>query len=199
MRQVGALTSVVDLEGTNVNTGDTILDRMEIIRANQSELPVSVTCIAGEFGIRVFKSSGWPDKLSGLIRKNQGRYEIFVNGQHPLVRRRFTIAHELAHFILHRDEIGNGITDDVLYRSGLSNKMEKEANQLAADILMPWKLLDPILDSGESDIRELADMFKVSPSTMSIRLGVPYEGFGEKPPSAELTERQGEEGDHGQA
>ena len=188
MRQVDALTSMVDLEGTNVNTGDTILDRMEIIRANQSELPVSVTRIAREFGIRVFKSSGWPDKLSGLIRKNQERYEIFVNGQHPLVRRRFTIAHELAHFILHRDEIGNGITDDVLYRSGLSNKMEKEANQLAADILMPWKLLDPILDSGESDIRELADMFKVSPSTMSIRLGVPYEGFGERPPSAELTE-----------
>ena len=171
-----------------MNTGDTILDRMEIIRANQSELPVSVTRIAREFGIRVFKSSGWPDKLSGLIRKNQGKYEIFVNGQHPLVRRRFTIAHELAHFILHRDEIGNGITDDVLYRSGLSNKMEKEANQLAADILMPWKLLDPILDSGESDIRKLADMFKVSPSTMSIRLGVPYEGFGERPPSAEVTE-----------
>lgn len=188
MRQVDALTSMVDLEGTNMNTGDTILDRMEIIRANQSELPVSVTRIAREFGIRVFKSSGWPDKLSGLIRKNQGKYEIFVNGQHPLVRRRFTIAHELAHFILHRDEIGNGITDDVLYRSGLSNKMEKEANQLAADILMPWKLLDPILDSGESDIRKLADMFKVSPSTMSIRLGVPYEGFGERPPSAEVTE-----------
>ena len=188
MRQVDALMSMVDLEGTNVNTGDTILDRMEIIRANQSELPVSVTRIAGEFGIRVFKSSGWPEKLSGLIRKNQEKYEIFVNGQHPLVRRRFTIAHELAHFILHRDEIGNGITDDVLYRSGLSNKMEKEANQLAADILMPWKLLDPILDSGESDIRELAGMFKVSPSTMSIRLGVPYEGCGERPPSAELTE-----------
>lgn len=187
MRQVDALTSIVDLEGTNVNTGDTILDRMEIIRANQSELPVSVTRIAREFGIRVFKSSGWPKKLSGLIRKNQGKYEIFVNGQHPLVRRRFTIAHELAHFILHRDEIGNGITDDVLYRSGLSNKMEKEANQLAADILIPWKLLDPILDSGESDIRELAGMFKVSPSTMSIRLGVPYEGFGERPPSGKKT------------
>lgn len=188
MRQVDALTLMVDLEGTNVNTGDTILDRMEIIRANQSELPVSVTRIAREFGIRVFKSSGWPHKLSGLIRKNQGKYEIFVNGQHRLARRRFTIAHELAHFILHRDEIGNGITDDALYRSGLSNTMEKEANQLAADILMPWKLLDPILDSGESDIRKLADMFKVSPSTMSIRLGVPYEGFGERPPSAEVTE-----------
>lgn len=104
MRQVGALTSMFDLEGTNVNTGDTILDRMEIIRANQSELPVSVTRIAREFGIRVFKSSGWPDKLSGLIRKNHGKYEIFVNGQHPLARRRFTIAHELAHFILHRDD-----------------------------------------------------------------------------------------------
>ena len=189
MRQVDALTSMVNLEGTNVNTGDTILDRMEIIRANQSELPVSVTRIAKEFGIHVFKSSGWPDKLSGLIRKNQEKYEIFVNGQHPLVRRRFTIAHELAHFILHRDEIGNGITDDVLYRSGLSNKMEKEANQLAADILMPWKLLDPILDSGESDICKLANMFEVSPSTMSIRLGVPYEGLGERPPSAEATER----------
>ena len=47
----------------------------------------------------------------------------------------------------------------------MGNDIE-EANQLAADILMPWKLLDPILDSGQSDICELADMFKVSPKSL---------------------------------
>lgn len=85
------------------------------------------------------------------------------------------VAHEVAHHVLHLDSIGDGITDDALYKSGLSNRQEAQANRLAADILMPWKLLDPLLDNGEANITELADIFLVSKSAMSIRLGVPYE------------------------
>jgi predicted transcriptional regulator len=44
---------------------------------------------------------------------------------------------------------------------------------MAADILMPWHLLRPILDRGESDIASLAERFKVSRDAMAIRLGVP--------------------------
>ena len=57
------------------------------------------------------------------------------------MRRRFTIAHEIAHFLLHRDKIGDQLSDDAMYRSSLSSDDERAANRLAADILMPMGLI----------------------------------------------------------
>jgi Zn-dependent peptidase ImmA (M78 family) len=108
-----------------------------------------------------------------MIAKDEGAtssgYVIFVNaGQHE-VRRRFTIAHEIAHYLLHRDLIGDGTQDDVLYRSGLSNRVEAQANRLAADILMPRHLIDEVVKSGiasADDVAELARIFNVSKDAM---------------------------------
>lgn len=154
-----------------------LIDQIEIIKRHQANPPVHVVPIAEEFGIGVFKAKGWTDDLSGMIKKRASGdgYDIYVNANHHEHRRRFTIAHELGHFLLHRDRIGNGIVDDVLYRSVLSNALEAQANKMAAAILMPWHLLDPLLGGGITDIRKLAQMFLVSESAMSIRLGVPYE------------------------
>jgi predicted transcriptional regulator len=158
-----------------------LADQMEVIRKHQEKTgvpPVHVVPITEELGINVFRAFGWPDDLSGTIRRvpeTKDEYIIYVNADHHEHRRRFTIAHELAHLILHKSYIGDGITDDMLYRSGLSNKIEAHANRLAADILMPWSLLDPLIDSGVTDIGELAKRFRVSKSAMSIRLGVPFE------------------------
>lgn len=152
----------------------------EIIRAHQKQPPVQTVTIARAFGIEVYKVPGWPNKLSGMIRKDaenggESGYAIFVNASHPSVRRRFTIAHEIAHFVLHRDLIEDGLVDDALYRSGLSNRQEAEANRLAADILMPWHLLNAAINEGLDTVDVLARRFDVSRSAMSIRLGVPYE------------------------
>lgn len=135
--------------------------------------PVNVLGLAHRLGVRVFDTP-WPDNISGKIQKDKERggdsgYAIFVNKFHAETRKRFTIAHEIAHFVLHEDLIGDGIFDDALYRSGLPEKIEAQANGLAADILMPWSLLQPHLGN---DPKELADMFNVSESAMNIRLGV---------------------------
>lgn len=156
----------------------TLKEQLTIISKHQKKAPVHVVPIAEAINVEVYRARNWPDGLSGMIRRNPedpSRFNIYVNASHHEHRRRFTIAHELAHFIMHRDLIGDGITDDALYRSGLSNAVEAQANRLAADILMPWSLLDEIIDKGESDIAELANIFNVSKSAMSIRLGVPYE------------------------
>ena len=156
----------------------TLEEKMAVIRNNQGEPPVNVVHIANELGLHVYRASGWPNELSGMIKRTEAdgaEYEIYVNADHPPTRRRFTIAHEVAHFILHHGFIGDGITDDALYRSGLSNKQEAQANRLAADILMPWSLLDALINDGETDIARLAGAFNVSKSAMSIRLGVPYD------------------------
>ena len=111
----------------------TLDEQMKVVRDHQNKAPVPVIIIARELGMRVFRVSIWDNDLSGKIKKvNDEDYRIYVNADHPKTRRRFTIAHEIAHFILHRGEIGNGITDDMLYRSGLSNQQEAQANMLAA-------------------------------------------------------------------
>ncbi len=77
---------------------------------------------------------------------------------------------------MHKTLIGDSIADDALYRSGLSNRVEAQANDLAADILMPWDLLSPfIFTKGITDINELVRIFDVSSSAISIRIGVPVE------------------------
>ena len=151
---------------------------MDVIEEHQQVLPVDVNAIAKVLQIKVYHEKEWPNGLSGQIVKDghfggQSGYAIYINGNHIETRRRFTLAHELAHFILHKDSIGDGIADDALYRSGLSNAQEAMANKLAADILMPWKLVNEKIKEGIDTIEDLAKQFNVSISAMAIRLGVP--------------------------
>ena len=150
------------------------------IERHQQDAPVLVVPLARELGLEVYKTQEWTDAISGMIRRDPERggeagYAIYINDKHHENRKRFTIAHETAHFILHRDFIGDGIEDDALYRSGLSSRLEAQANRFAADILMPWHLINNVMDKGIKSIEDLAANFKVSKSAMSIRLGVPYE------------------------
>ena len=104
-------------------------------------------------------------------------YAIVVNGGHPRVRQRYTIAHEIAHFELHKGQIGNGITENAMYRSvGVSDKQEREANLFAAEMLMPEYAVRQARVKYNS-LAEIADAFDVSKDAMSIRLeklGIKY-------------------------
>jgi Zn-dependent peptidase ImmA (M78 family) len=97
----------------------------------------------------------------------QQQYNIVIRAQDPVVRKRFTVAHETAHFLLHRGLFATELVDDALYRSGLSTPVEAQANALAADLLMPWHLLMPVIDKP---ISELASTFQVSEQAVKIRL-----------------------------
>ncbi len=155
---------------------DVLQEQIEIIRKYQQSAPVDVVSIARDLRINVYTAVG-DENLSGKIVKSsqfggESGYAIFVNKKSNIVRQRFTIAHEIAHYLLHKEAIGDGIVEDALYRSGLSNKMEAEANRFAAEILMPWNLINIYMSDGVT-IPKLASIFQVSESAMSIRLGVP--------------------------
>ncbi|KKK54288.1 hypothetical protein LCGC14_3086240, partial [marine sediment metagenome] len=86
------------------------------------------------------------------------------------------LAHEIAHFLLHRDRLRNGIVDDVLYRSSLSNALEAEANRLAADIIMPWHLMKEAEQkynalSSEVKFETIAEESELSTTAIKIRFG----------------------------
>ncbi len=151
-------------------------EQLKIIRRHQVEPPVNVVGIALDLGVEVFEDDKLPDHISGLLTHDDDGYFIIVNASHHPNRKRFTVAHEIAHFIRHRHAIGDGIQDNALYRSHLSSRQETEANRLAADILMPWELISNLVESvPDPTVAFLASELKVSKSAMSIRLGVPLE------------------------
>ncbi|MGY0791567.1 ImmA/IrrE family metallo-endopeptidase [Azospirillum argentinense] len=143
----------------------------------QQRHPVDLMGIAREFGINVFTAELGPN-LSGLIRRDpmggSSGYVILVNKDHPPNRQRFTIAHELAHFVLHCGRQDGEIRDDQFYRF-LPGPLEREANELAAEILMPWTLINRLTTAGVNDLADLAKELMVSRQALAIRLGIPYD------------------------
>jgi len=121
-------------------------------------------------------------EVSGLVVRDGTVTVIGVNKMHPITRRRFTIAHEFAHALMHEGKEVRYDTDfRVDFRSGASslgvNVEEMEANFFAASILMPRRLLesDPLMSDLDVEdaatTKALAARYKVSSHAMSIRLG----------------------------
>ena len=120
--------------------------------------------------------------LSGLMHRNlDGTATIGINVAHAPVRRRFTLAHEIGHVVLHSDEqLHVDQAFPIAFRdedSGLgTHEIEIEANQFAASLLMPEAFLRQDVFSTEADhdfelvISALAKKYKVSVQAMSIRL-----------------------------
>lgn len=136
-------------------------------------MPVKVGALAGALGLRVVLAT-LPMNISGLIQPAEdGGFVIKVNRFEPKERQRFTIAHEIAHFILHRDKLQAGLVDSVLYRSKLSSRLEAEANRLAADIIMPKEAVIAAMQEmqgGDEGVDALAQRFQVSRQAMEIRV-----------------------------
>ncbi|UZW55408.1 ImmA/IrrE family metallo-endopeptidase [Sphingobium sp. JS3065] len=131
--------------------------------------------MATALGLKVVLAT-LPMNISGSIQPDGDSFVIKVNRFESKERQRFTIAHEIAHYLLHRDKINSGIVDSVLYRSKLSSRMEAEANRLGADIVMPGDAIVRNMKrypSGMNDdaVSDLAEVFEVSKQAMAIRVG----------------------------
>ncbi|MDA0695605.1 MAG: ImmA/IrrE family metallo-endopeptidase [Proteobacteria bacterium] len=152
-------------------------EHQELITSFQKEVPMKLGALAQRLGITVF-SATLPSNISGEIKEKDGKIVIKVNRHDTKPRQRFTLAHEIAHFLLHKHLLANGIVDDVLYRSSQSNTIEAEANRLAADILMPPNIVNEILRScshltdREKKLEEVAQQMDVSLTALKIRMGL---------------------------
>ena len=141
-------------------------------------LPIPIEEIVQQRGIKLL-SYDFKDNVSGILLLENGEATIGYNRNESRVRSRFTIAHELGHFMLHKDN--NDLFVDrefkVLFRSSSSEgtqRIEIEANNFAACILMPENLLREeiaMLEVVDEDaIKDLAKKFDVSTIAMSIRI-----------------------------
>src|SRR5688572_11543883 len=83
-----------------------LLQRMGI---NYSPVPVDM--IAKQLGILV-QAVPLDDHLSGITFIRNGNSVIVVNASHHPNRQRFTLAHELAHHVLHRPYLSENVHVD---------------------------------------------------------------------------------------
>jgi len=105
------------------------------------------------------------DKTSG-IQLTQGKKSVvgYNNKQHTH-RQRFSVCHEIAHFVLGHTR-GN---DDYKFSQN-PGIAEQEASFLAAELLMPYRMIKGNLGSGLTDINQLAEKYNVSSDAMWIRI-----------------------------
>lgn len=150
----------------------------DIIEQHLKTVPVKLGSLARALGVADIKIASMSPGVSGQITREDNRYIIRINRNEARERQRFTLAHEIAHYLLHRhviDSYPDGITDNVLYRSGAPEKIEYEANRLAADLVMPISIVEDKIRSfggivNEAAIERMAEIFDVSKAAMEIRL-----------------------------
>lgn len=140
--------------------------------------PVDVAACAASVGLPVYAMKLAPG-VSGMLLRHDPKagdsgFVCYVDDAEPSVRQRFTAAHELGHFSLHRHLIGESHSDNYLLRAdGFSSAQETQANAFAADLLMPRNLIEEQMNMGVGSVDALAQVFGVSRVAMSIRLGLP--------------------------
>lgn len=136
--------------------------------------PINVERLANQCGALVLKAP-FPDALSGLVFPVGDGAVIGINADHHENRQRFTLAHELGHFLLSHHEAG-GTAQSSFHVDledttppGYDWRQERAANDFAADLLMPRRLVQRAFDQDPQPSR-LAKAFKVSEIAMGYRL-----------------------------
>lgn len=144
------------------------------------KIPVPVVAIAKDLGLEIYETKDFDDSQSGSIVRENSSYVIYINPSHTPERKRFTIAHEIGHFLLHKDKLGSELVDSVknieagvpmLNRTetnGVAYHEETEANNFAADLLMPEKEFVKVWNEAKT-VQEVAEKFQVSKSAASVR------------------------------
>jgi len=144
-------------------------------------LPIDVAGITKAQGITI-RMEELEDSVSGLLVIKANLITVGVNKSHHPNRQRFTIAHELGHFLLHGQETKIFVDDGpvVLFRNLASSegtqRQEIEANIFAAALLMPEDIireqlaLQPIDAFDDMSVKHLAGQFGVSVRAITIRL-----------------------------
>jgi Zn-dependent peptidase ImmA (M78 family) len=135
-----------------------------------SIIPLDVEGVAREFDIRIGYVSMEED-MSGTLEKDErsNTWSISINKNHHPNRQRYSIAHELGHFCLHK-HLSHFFEDNIFFRGGeSSSKEEWQANEFASAILMPEQSLREKVRSGTRSIEDLAKEFEVSTLALRIR------------------------------
>jgi len=178
-------------------TAEVIERKAQLVLRNAGALtiPVDLEKVLQSLNVRVHEED-MDDETAGVLIVKGDQRHVLVNKAHHHNRRRFTIAHELGHLVLHDDEANGDESGERMYidrqirvyqrvgepssavyeqeGSQTTALQEREANAFAACLLMPTHhvtraaLERDLFD--EVSVASLARNFEVSEQAMSIRL-----------------------------
>lgn len=111
------------------------------------------------------------DEIAGLMYQRRGRAYLFVNGDHPVVRQRFTLAHEYGHVAM-----GHSARVESATAMHSKDPQEVQANAFAGAFLAPrqavrnWAQRHEDLDVGLGMVVRMSAFFGTSAEASRIRL-----------------------------
>lgn len=142
--------------------------------------PIPILEVVESYGLSIKAANfeDYPD-ISGVLDIEESK--IYLNEKDTPEHKRFTIAHEIGHWILHKDQLKNNPDMAIYYRrpiGGESDIKEKEANYFAANLLVPLKILNKL--AVNFSVEELSKTFAVSTQVIRYRLRLLKTQYGHK-------------------
>lgn len=136
--------------------------------------PIDLAKVANELGIKVYEAELSPNIAGLIVQTDESKpVEIFLNKEDVQVRRRFTLAHELRHYVDRKSSGDDQLIGLVDYRDEVSSRgtdpEEIWANQFGAALLMPAFAVRNLWREGYT-VARMAKYFGVSKESMSYRL-----------------------------
>ncbi len=137
--------------------------------------PVNVEQIAKLLGFKVVPYDFDDPTISGMLVMEDEVRAIAVNRAQHRHRQRFTVAHEIGHFLAgHEDYDATDFVDQKRFyvdeNFANHDPKEQEANEFAAELLMPSHMLKSDLAAGRKDAQQLAQRYQVSEQALWIQL-----------------------------
>ena len=169
----------------------------QIVKAyhyTKDTLPVDIRTIMANKNI-IVKDVDLPDDISGVLDTRGSQPLVLIQQEHDDKRKRFSLAHELGHYILNYSPGSVHLDRRTFFRSNLSASgtdiAEKKANRFAAELLMPsdilWEILacedmPDLIDDDENRslemLKGLAERFEVSVAALTIKISGVLKGRG---------------------
>lgn len=129
--------------------------------------PVDVYAIADTLGIEIMELTT-PDWFSGALLNIKGDFYIVLNKKLPYGRKSLTIAHEIAHHQLHKEELCYLKNETKLH-------LQKEADIFADELVMPAFMVKAEANRWFNNSKFLAGLFGVKEAAIKkkmVKLGI---------------------------
>jgi Zn-dependent peptidase ImmA (M78 family) len=153
----------------------------ELAKAERGSLgldgqPIKDICdlLEGKRGVKIFHLPEDPERFSGAFTYDEQLGACFlINSRHPKRRRTFTVAHEYAHCIAHRNQLAH---IDTCPAFEIKNPRERFANAFAAAFLMPRRAVNEVL--GQLVFPQKSGLTAEALIHLAIYFGVSFEATG---------------------
>lgn len=148
-----------ELANYNITNAEDLLRQFDNI-----QYPINLNLILDRLNLRL-EEKELSNDISGILDLDNNT--IIVERRHSRERQHFTIAHEIAHYCLHKNQ--DSLFEDKIFFRGIdNNSIEYQANNFAGELLMPKSEFLSQIENGNKSIVGLAQHFGVS--TLAIRV-----------------------------